>query len=103
MKNSFSTVTYKSIVTALMLIIFQTITWAQESAAAEGGSTTTTTTKSTHTQSITSEAFYTQPWVWVAGAAVFILLLIALLRGNSSNTVSRTEKVTVAKTTDREV
>lgn len=28
--------------------------------------------------------FFTQPWVWVVGGAVFILLLIALLRGNSS-------------------
>jgi len=25
--------------------------------------------------------WYTQPWVWVIGAAVFILLLVALLRG----------------------
>ena len=25
--------------------------------------------------------WYTQPWVWVVGAAVFILLLVALLRG----------------------
>jgi cell division protein FtsW (lipid II flippase) len=28
--------------------------------------------------------WYTQPWVWIIGAAVFILLLVALLRGNSS-------------------
>jgi len=28
--------------------------------------------------------WYTQPWVWVIGAAVFILLLVALLRGNRS-------------------
>jgi hypothetical protein len=26
-------------------------------------------------------AWYTQPWVWVVGAAVFILLLVALTRG----------------------
>jgi hypothetical protein len=25
--------------------------------------------------------WYAQPWVWVIGAAVFILLLVALLRG----------------------
>lgn len=25
--------------------------------------------------------WYTQPWVWVVGGAVFILLLVALLRG----------------------
>lgn len=28
--------------------------------------------------------FFTQPWVWVVGGAVFILLLIALLRGSGS-------------------
>jgi ABC-type phosphate transport system auxiliary subunit len=26
-------------------------------------------------------AWYTSPWVWVVGAAVFILLLVALMRG----------------------
>lgn len=26
--------------------------------------------------------WYTAPWVWVVGGAVFILLLVALLRGN---------------------
>lgn len=28
--------------------------------------------------------WYAQPWVWIVGAAIFILLLVALLRGNSS-------------------
>lgn len=28
--------------------------------------------------------FFTQPWVWIVGGAVFILLLIALLRNNSN-------------------
>ena len=28
--------------------------------------------------------WYQQPWVWIVGAAVFILLLIALLRGSGS-------------------
>lgn len=27
--------------------------------------------------------WYTQPWVWIVGGAVFVLLLVALLRGNS--------------------
>jgi len=26
-------------------------------------------------------AWYTQPWAWIVGGAVFILLLVALLRG----------------------
>ncbi len=28
--------------------------------------------------------WYSSPWVWIVGAALFILLLVALLRGNSS-------------------
>lgn len=30
-------------------------------------------------------AWYTNPVVWIIGAAVFILLLVALLRGNNSS------------------
>ena len=34
-----------------------------------------------------NDGFFTQPWVWVVGAAVFILLLVAILRsGKSSST-----------------
>jgi hypothetical protein len=28
--------------------------------------------------------WYAQPWVWIIGGAVFILLLVALLRGSGS-------------------
>jgi hypothetical protein len=31
--------------------------------------------------------WYAAPWVWVVGGAVFILLLVALLRGNRSRNV----------------
>ena len=30
-----------------------------------------------------SANWYANPWVWIAGAAVFILLLVALVRGGS--------------------
>ena len=30
-------------------------------------------------------SFFTQPWVWIVGGAIFILLLVALLRGRGSN------------------
>lgn len=32
------------------------------------------------------DAWYAAPWVWVVGAAVFILLLVALLRGGGRRT-----------------
>ena len=28
--------------------------------------------------------WYSQPWVWVVGGAVFLLLLVALIRGNNN-------------------
>ena len=28
-----------------------------------------------------NDSWYASPWVWVVGAAVFILLLVALMRG----------------------
>ena len=31
-----------------------------------------------------SSNFFTQPWVWIVGGAVFLLLLVALLRNNNS-------------------
>jgi hypothetical protein len=57
-------------------------------------STTSTTTTSTKI-SITEEGaeWYTSPWVWVIGAAIFILLLVALLRGGGDRTVDRRDTV----------
>jgi hypothetical protein len=68
----------------VMLCMIQVFAWAQDSTV----SSRTVTTEST----TTTTEWYTQPWVWIAGAAVFVLLLIALLRGNSSKDteVSRT-------------
>ena len=31
-----------------------------------------------------SNNWYTQPWVWVAGGAVFIIIIVGLLRGRGS-------------------
>jgi hypothetical protein len=54
----------------------------------DGGSTKTITTET----STTTTDWYTQPWVWIVGAAVLIIVLVALLRGNSTDSreVSRT-------------
>lgn len=30
-------------------------------------------------------AWYTQPWVWVVGGAVFILLLVGMLKGGKKD------------------
>jgi len=64
-------------VAALLLMMTSAFVWAQDST---GSSTTVTTTETT----TTTTEWYTQPWVWIAGGAVFIIILVALLRGNSS-------------------
>ena len=33
-----------------------------------------------------NDNFFGQPWVWVVGAAVFILLLVAILKSGSKST-----------------
>jgi hypothetical protein len=38
----------------------------------------------TKTTTTTTDTWYTQPWVLIVGGLVFILLLIALLRGRGS-------------------
>jgi hypothetical protein len=52
--------------------------------------------------------FTTAPWMWIVGGALFVLLLVALTRGNSSSrrtTSSSTDtgdRVTVTKTVERD-
>jgi hypothetical protein len=33
---------------------------------------------------VKKDNWYSQPWVWIVGGAVFILLLVALIRGGGS-------------------
>ena len=77
----------------VFLFSFMSISlWAQDSTSKSvtvHKETTTTTTN-----------WYAQPWVWVVGGAVFILILIALLRGNSS-TDREVSRTTVIK--DRQI
>ena len=66
----------------MMLTMFATMLGFWAAAQETGGaSVNVTTTKS----SATSEGWYASPWVWVVGAAVFILLLVALLNNRGGN------------------
>jgi hypothetical protein len=77
----------------LLMLIFSVLNLpllAQDNpATTDGGGKVSITTSETTT---TSTDWYTQPWVWIVGAAVLIIVLVALLRGNSNDTreVSRT-------------
>ncbi|RZK99177.1 MAG: hypothetical protein EOO89_31350 [Pedobacter sp.] len=68
-------------------------------AVAQEATTSATTTTSTNTTE--TSTWYTETWVWVVGAMVGILLLIALIR-SGTNGRSTTNKVTVTKTTSSE-
>jgi hypothetical protein len=60
---------------ALMTLCFlSTVVWAQDGGA-------DVNLKITKEDTI----WYTQPWVWILGGAVFLLLLVALLRGGGNN------------------
>ena len=90
------------------LSLFNLMVLAQENNEGSGGGTssTTTTTKKTDIKITTdnaSDTWYTSPWVWVVGAAVFILLLVALLSNRGGrDSVSTSDRVTVKKSVERD-
>ncbi len=83
MKQLIKKTTVRSLITLSILSLIGTIAWGQDS----GGSTEVTTT---HTE---TQTWYAEPWVWILGGAILLILLVALLRGGSGS------KVTVTKTT----
>lgn len=98
MKQLKQSLSFKSILVLLMFSLVQTVLWAQE-----GGETSSTTTK-TSVKITEDTTWYTSPWVWVVGAAVFILLLVALTRGGGSRTTDSrsSDRVTVTKEVRRD-
>ena len=98
MKSVVNSARIKHFMALVVFSLIQLVVLAQDS---NGGSSSTTSTSSTKISVSESENWYASPWVWVIGAALFILLLVALLRGNSStrtaSDTARTDKVTVTK------
>jgi len=54
-------------------------------------------TKTTTTQSVTT----IQPWMWLVGGIVLLIIIIALVSGKNKNTVS-SDKVTYTKTVEKD-
>ena len=67
------TQTYINVVLAIMLTLTSLLALAQE----KGVDIDVDINKK-------ESQWYQQPWVWIVGGAVFILLLVALLRGGSA-------------------
>lgn len=108
MKHPIKLLAWKPFFALLFCSLFSLMVLGQESDQGSGdnggsASSTTTTTKKTSV-SITSNdgntTWYTSPWVWIVGAAVFILLLVALLSNRGRDTV--TDRVHVTKTVERD-
>jgi hypothetical protein len=84
--------------TYLLVILFTVLQlplFAQDQPATggDGGGSKTITTETT----TTTTDWYTQPWVWIVGAAVLIIVLVALLRGNSNSDTREVSRTTVIK------
>lgn len=89
----------KSKITLSVLTAFlSVIAFAQDTASSVNVTTTQTETATT-TTATSQNPWYTQPWVWLLGAALLVLILIALLKGKRSDTsrVSVTETRTVKR------
>ena len=97
MKHPIKRIAWRSLFALLLCSLFNLVVLAQDSG--DGASSTTTTTKKTSI-SVSSDTggstWYTSPWVWIVGAAVFILLLVALLSNRGRDTVH------VSKTVERD-
>jgi len=74
---------FKSLFTFLVLLGLQFTLLGQDSTRSSTKTSTTTTTTT----------WYTQPWVWVVGAVVLLIIVIALTRGSNSQTTERTTVV----------
>lgn len=68
------TMAFKSFMAIVVLCLLQTIAFAQDKKV----------DVNIGSSSSSGSNWYAQPWVWIVGGAVFLLLLVALMRGNSN-------------------
>ena len=93
MKAFTKSINLKSLSAILFLNVVALATMAQDS-------TSTSTTRTSRT--VTTETTTVEPWVWIVGAAVLIIIIVALVRGNSSRAAGTTDSVTYTKKVTRE-
>jgi hypothetical protein len=93
MKTLVKGMNLKMLITFIVFNLFQLALIAQEE------TTTTSSTKKVDIEVNNNENWYAAPWVWIVGAAIFILLLVALIGGGRSRSGDR---VSVTRTVERD-
>ena len=91
MKQSIQSAIRKTQLFCLTLLI-SSVAFAQESAV----STTTTSTSST-----TERMWYMEPWAWIVGGIILLLIIFLAARGNGDKSTA-SDRVTVTKTVSRD-
>ena len=103
--KSTNLIAIRSFLLLLFFSLFQLAVFAQDNTGGEEKSTTTTSSSTKINVSTESGSdWYTQPWVWIVGGAVFVLLLVALLsnKGGDRTVASTSDRVTVKKSVERD-
>ncbi|HWH63998.1 MAG TPA: hypothetical protein VNS50_12020 [Ginsengibacter sp.] len=90
MKKIFNLQSGVFLLSLMIFSLIQQTLFAQDSSASK---TTSSTSVSTTT---------IQPWVWVVGGVVLLIIIIALVSKGSSRSGIHTDKVTYTKTTSSE-
>jgi|SRR5690606_3116412 len=93
MKKQIESLKYQMLL-AFFLLFNTAVAFAQDGGgggnAGDGAASVTVSKTTTSTSSTTMDNWYAQPWVWIVGGLVFILLLVALVRGGGRTDVHRT-------------
>jgi hypothetical protein len=95
MKKLSFAVVYRPFLLFLFTLMTQVVLFAQEPAGGASSSTKSSSDGSS-TTTTTTTTWYMQPWAWVLGGAILLLLIIALARGGSKD--REVSKTTVIKT-----
>jgi hypothetical protein len=82
-----------------MLFTFLVFNLLQLALIAQEETTTSSSTKKVDIEVSNNENWYAAPWVWIVGAAIFILLLVALIGGGRNRSGDR---VSVTRTVERD-
>ena len=96
MKQLSYNVVYRSFLVFLFSFVMQIALFAQEAPAGGSSSSSSTSNDGSTTTTTTTTVWYMQPWAWVLGGAILLLLIIALARGGSRD--REVQKTTVIKT-----